>query len=272
MNMEERIARINELYHKSQKEGLTKEEKEEQASLRREYIDSVKGSLKNQLDNVDIKEKDGSITNLGASIREKKDRKDNEPVNFKKAQLRKEFLKKRDSMSRDEILKKSQLIESRLFITDEYREAELILLYASYGSEVHTFGIMERALKDGKRVAFPKCVNVDGSPSMEFYEVHSISELSDGYKGILEPDTQNHSLKKVTGSADLCIVPGVSFTRRGYRIGYGKGFYDRYIRSGGAKKYIGISFKSQLTHDFPTDETDMAVDALITEDSIYVCR
>lgn len=65
MNMDERIKRINELYHKSQSEGLTDGEKEEQALLRREYIDSIKSSMKAQLDNIDIIEKDGKKTNLG---------------------------------------------------------------------------------------------------------------------------------------------------------------------------------------------------------------
>ena len=65
MNMNERIARINELYHKSKNEGLTPEEKEEQAKLRREYIDSIKNNLRSQLDNINIQNEDGSITNLG---------------------------------------------------------------------------------------------------------------------------------------------------------------------------------------------------------------
>jgi 5-formyltetrahydrofolate cyclo-ligase len=65
MNMNERIARINELYHKSKGEGLTPEEKEEQAKLRREYIDSIKNNLRSQLDNINIQNEDGSITNLG---------------------------------------------------------------------------------------------------------------------------------------------------------------------------------------------------------------
>ena len=65
MNMNERIARINELYHKSQDQGLTPEEKEEQAKLRREYIDSIKNNLRSQLDNINIQNEDGSITNLG---------------------------------------------------------------------------------------------------------------------------------------------------------------------------------------------------------------
>lgn len=64
MNMDERIARINELYHKSQSEGLTESEKEEQQRLRREYVDSIKAGMKAQLDNIDIVEKDGSVTSL----------------------------------------------------------------------------------------------------------------------------------------------------------------------------------------------------------------
>ncbi|MDO4965816.1 MAG: DUF896 domain-containing protein [Lachnospiraceae bacterium] len=71
MTLEEKITRINELYHKSQDVGLTDEEKEEQASLRRDYIDSFKANLKAQLDNIDIKEKDGSITNLGEKFGKK---------------------------------------------------------------------------------------------------------------------------------------------------------------------------------------------------------
>ena len=65
MNMNERIARINELYHKSQDQGLTPEEKEEEAKLRREYIDSIKNNLRSQLNNINIQNEDGSITNLG---------------------------------------------------------------------------------------------------------------------------------------------------------------------------------------------------------------
>ena len=65
MNIEEKIKRINELYHKSQAEGLTEEEKAEQAALRAEYIASVRNNLRGQLDNISIKEQDGSITNLG---------------------------------------------------------------------------------------------------------------------------------------------------------------------------------------------------------------
>ena len=71
MTMEERVKRINELYHKSQSEGLTDEEKAEQQQLRKEYVAAIKGSLRSQLDNIDIKEADGSITNLGEKVRQK---------------------------------------------------------------------------------------------------------------------------------------------------------------------------------------------------------
>lgn len=72
MTLDEKIKRINELYHKQKSEGLTDSEKEEQAKLRREYIDLIKGSLKGQLDNIDIQEKDGTVTNLGEKFGKKK--------------------------------------------------------------------------------------------------------------------------------------------------------------------------------------------------------
>ena len=72
MTLDEKIKRINELYHKSKAEGLTEEEKAEQAKLRRDYIDAVKGNLKGQLDNINIQEKDGTITNLGEKFGNKK--------------------------------------------------------------------------------------------------------------------------------------------------------------------------------------------------------
>ena len=72
MNLEEKIKRINELYHKSQDTGLTDEEKEEQKKLRQEYVESVRNNLKNQLDNINIQETDGSITNLGKKVGKKK--------------------------------------------------------------------------------------------------------------------------------------------------------------------------------------------------------
>lgn len=271
MNMDERIARINELYHKSKAEGLTAEEKLEQAQLRKEYIDSVKGSLKSQLDNVDIKEQDGSITNLGEQARKKKEDAIT-PVKSKKSELRKEFLAKRNGLSKDDILSKSKLITMRLCNESIYKDAEIIFLYASYGSEVHTFEIMKKALQDGKKVAFPKCVLRDGVPSLDFYEISEISHLTDGYKGIPEPDIDKYDLKKITGSADLCIVPGVAFTRKGQRIGYGKGFYDRFISENKNIRYVGITYKQQLTHKFDAEETDMTVDMVITEENIYVCN
>lgn len=72
MTLDEKIKRINELYHKQKGVGLTEEEKEEQAKLRRDYIDSVKANLKGQLDNINIQEKDGSITNLAKKYGNKK--------------------------------------------------------------------------------------------------------------------------------------------------------------------------------------------------------
>lgn len=272
MDMNERIKRINELYHKSQKEGLTLEEKEEQNRLRREYIDSVKNSLRGQLDNVDIKEKDGSITNLGEKVKKKRENKEDNKNTHYKDEIRRNLIARRNEMSREEILEKSNIIEDKILILPEYFEADTILLYASYNSEVMTTKIFERALKDGKKVAFPKSQLVDGIPTIEFYYVDSLSMLAEGYKGIMEPDIFNNELTQMTCDNYLCIVPGVAFDKTGYRIGYGKGFYDRFISYGENKKYIGICFESQVIEKVPSDVNDKTVDMIVTEEKTYVCK
>jgi len=275
MDMNERINRINELYHKSQSEGLSDEEKAEQKKLRQEYIDSVRNSLKGQLDNVDIVEKDGSIVNVGEKVRKKKElveiKQDNSVIERKNA-LRKKMLATRSALSETEVMNKSTFICQHLYIDDAYKNAKLILIYASYNNEADTFGIVKKALADGKRVAFPKCELSDGIPSIDFYEVNNTDDLISGYKGIPEPNIEGKELKKISEKADLCIVPGVAFDKVGNRIGYGKGFYDRFIEKQTADTYIGIGFDFQVVKKIPVEETDKALDMIITEERVYVCK
>lgn len=270
MNMDEKINRINELYHKSQAEGLSTEEKEEQKNLRQDYIDSIRSSLKGQLDNVDIKEADGSITNLGEKYGEKKAScsEDTENIKNEKSLLRSRMIKKRDSILKDDRLSKSMIIKDTLFGIDEFNKAKTVLLYASYNSEVSTFAIMDECKKQGKHVAFPKCSLVDGVPNLTFYEVSKFSQLAGGYKGIPEPDTIKYNLKKISDKIDVVIVPGVCFDKNGNRLGYGKGFYDRFLKKYPNVYRIGIAFDEQICDDIPTEKTDLAVNMIVTDKQI----
>ena len=273
MNMDETIKRINELYKKSQNEGLNAAEKEEQKKLRQVYIDSIRGSLKSQLDNVDIKEADGSVISLGEEIRRKKEENEKAAGNIKaeKALLRKEMLAKRDAILKEERFNKSLIIKDKLFTIEAVAKAKYVLLYASYNSEVSTFAIMDELKKRGIHTAFPKCTITDGIPGLEFYEVSKFSQLSSGYKGILEPDTIKYNLKKITSNADVIIVPGISFDSLGRRLGYGKGFYDRFLSKVKIPRIIGIAFSEQMAERVPTEATDHKMDIVVTDTEILTC-
>lgn len=273
MNMDERIKRINELYHKSVEVGLSEEEKAEQTILRKEYIESVRGSLKAQLNNIDIKEADGSITNLGDKFSAKKENLncDNSLGNIRtrKSIIRKEMLNKRGLLKPSFVIDKSKVICSKIIKMEEYEKADTILMYYPYNNEAETFDLFEKALADGKKVAFPKTEIIDGRADLEFYEITDLSQFENGYKGIMEPDYRKFSLKKFEKDADLCIAPGVSFDKNCARIGYGKGFYDRYLGKHKSKCIIGIGFEEQITDEIPLEEDDIKMDMVITEKNIY---
>lgn len=271
MDMNERIKRINELYHKSQDVGLTDEEKAEQTRLRKEYIDSVKGALKAQLNNIDIEEKDGSITNLGEKFGSKPSAESatDVAVNDSKMNLRREMLKERSLLNEADVCAKSQIIADKLYSLTKYKKAKNILLYCDYNNEVATRSIIEDAIRNGKRVALPKCELSDGIPSIDFYYIDNLSQLCNGYKGICEPDINNYELEKYINGADLIICPGVVFDSSCNRIGYGKGYYDRFLSCNNVKYSIGLAFQCQIADSIQVDDNDYCLNMVITEDNIY---
>lgn len=188
-------------------------------------------------------------------------------IRTKKALIRKDILKKRREMSPEEVKRLSADICDRFLASDEYRNADVILLYKAYNNEVDTDIIFEKALSDGKKVAFPLSRIVDGEPDLSFYFVNDLSELTEGFMGILEPDTAL-SPQPFEGRADVCITPGVAFDGRCHRIGYGKAFYDRYIRLHRPGSIIALAYELQITSNFESEKTDIAVDAVITENAV----
>lgn len=189
-------------------------------------------------------------------------------ITDEKAMIRKEMLKRRRALSKDECRTMSKIICRRFLETDEYKNAGTILLYKAYNNEVDTDMIFDQAVADGRKVAFPLSKIEDGEPVMTFYVIDDIAQLKSGYMGILEPDLSKKP-EPFEGSADLCIAPGVAFDRKCHRIGYGKAFYDRYIRLNAPGRVIGLAYELQMADDFRPEDTDRAVDMVITDKTVY---
>ena len=185
-------------------------------------------------------------------------------IRTRKALIRKEMLSKRRALSEEERNEYSAKICNTFLESNEYKNAGSILLYKAYNNEVDTDMIFERAISDGKKVAYPLSRMIDGEPDLDFYLINDPGQLTEGFMGIPEPDTKKE-LQKFTGTADICIAPGVGFDRNCHRIGYGKAFYDRFIRLNCPKTVIGLAYSVQITDDFAPEESDRAVDKVITE-------
>ncbi|MCM1161362.1 MAG: 5-formyltetrahydrofolate cyclo-ligase [Roseburia sp.] len=187
-----------------------------------------------------------------------------------KKALRRGILKKRDEMSLEEQLTLSHEIMEKAVAHHTFLQAEEILTYVNYKSEVNTKGIIEYAFLLGKKVYCPK-VTADGE--MEFFEISSIGDLQEGYKGILEPDRilerqWKYSLKKA-----LLIMPGAVFDRQGHRIGYGKGFYDRFLEKAAEhlETKAALAYEMQVQKEIPFEQHDKCVDMIITEQEVIDC-
>lgn len=174
-----------------------------------------------------------------------------------KNRIRQEVLKRRNTMTREERDRSDESILQQLLDLKAFEACTDILLYASYGSETDTVRLTEYLLQmPGKRIYMPK---VTGQEEMEFYEIRSMSELLEGYKGISEPDGKSTRYEYHEGSEPLMIMPGVAFDRDRNRIGYGKGFYDRYLTKYPqlVDKTIAICHSCQLVAEsIPAENTD----------------
>lgn len=173
-------------------------------------------------------------------------------IDIEKSRLRAFFKDLKPSAS-------SEAIVEKFCATDAYISAESVLLYASLPSEPDTSKILQKALSDGKKVYFPK---VEGKGIMSFYRVYSVGDLEKGAYGISEPVGCE---KFENTETSVCAVPGLSFDKEGYRLGFGGGFYDRFLVSFRGKT-VGLCFSAALSESLPRDRHDVAVGTVITEE------
>ena len=162
---------------------------------------------------------------------------------------------------------KNETIAEQLINSLQYKNADSIFAYWSVGSEVDTLKIIEKALRDSKKIALPKCTDENGN--MTFFYLPSLDYLVDGMYGIKEP-CEDYIADDFTNTS-LCIVPALSFDRCGYRLGYGKGYYDKFLSSFSGIT-VGLCYEECLCDELPRDSYDKKVNYIITNDKIYDLR
>jgi len=183
-----------------------------------------------------------------------------------KSLLRKEVLHKRNSMSHFEISMKSKLIQQKLIESPVFNQSKSIGLYLAIGSEVQTREIINYALDLGKTVLLPRIMSND----LRFYVVDQKDFEENSFDvnrfGIKEP-----KIDKPADFIDLLIIPGIVFDTYGFRIGYGYGYYDKYLTINKYSKSIGLAYDFQfIKKPIPILPHDRKIDVLITESGFNV--
>lgn len=183
-----------------------------------------------------------------------------------KKQLREEMKKRRSSLTFERILVYSSHIFETVVNMDEYQKADVILAYVSFSSEVDTHFLIKHALSHGKRVAVPKVLD---NSEMKFYYINSMDELKPGAFNILEPPAINEMVYN-DSEQYIILLPGVAFDDDKNRLGYGGGYYDRFLEKHPEIYKIMLAYEMEkLEERLPCDEFDVKPDIIITELNIY---
>ncbi len=173
-----------------------------------------------------------------------------------KQALRAMIREKKRAMTAPEIQSRSEQLARLFFETDAYRKAKTIYGYLPYNQEVRTVPMLEQALRDGKAVAVPKCCGNE----MRFILLQDLTAVEKGYAGIPEPIADGPVASDPTA---LVLMPGLAFDREGHRIGYGGGFYDKFLASEPGHPTLALCYDFQLLPQLETEEFDIPVDTVL---------
>lgn len=174
-----------------------------------------------------------------------------------KSKIRKWVKEQRISLDRTTEEKWNESICEKLLSLREIRQAFCIYCYASLWGEAGTWKFMEAAFRQGKYIAVPRILKKE----MEFYAIYGEKDLEQGIMGIMEPKS---SCLKIRDLEAPVIVPGVAFDRKGNRLGYGGGYYDRFFQKEPLHQRIAIAYDFQIFDKIPAEEHDKTVDLIIT--------
>jgi 5-formyltetrahydrofolate cyclo-ligase len=185
-----------------------------------------------------------------------------------KSEIRKHILGIREAIPDDERMRKNSAISERLFALSEFIAAKSVLLYASFGSEVETMGIIQYCLARKTVVSLPRINSKSGH--LDIYRILDMRALVPGYRGIPEPPPTPET-KITIHDIDLVVTPGVAFDESCNRIGYGKGYYDKLLgpalvtKSGHKPFFVGLAFEEQIVSSIYCGPYDINMDAVISD-------
>lgn len=181
-----------------------------------------------------------------------------------KSEIRAYYKKLRQNLAPDKKKLLDSQITDRLISLDEYKHSGVILAFVSGDIEVSTEAIIKNAFNSGKTVAVPRCE--PQSHTMSFYIIKSFEDLEIGYYNIPEPKAYCQKLSCFDNS--FCIVPGLAYDKLGYRVGFGGGYYDRFL-SGYSGVSAGLCYSDCVVDELSVDEYDRKINVLVTDNKIY---
>ena len=173
-----------------------------------------------------------------------------------KKELRRSIRERKRAMTEEEIVSRSEKLGVLFAQSEAYKNAKTIYGYLPYNQEVRTVPMLEQALKDGKKVAVPKVYGDE----MKFLYLDDLTKVSKGYAGILEPIADGPVADDETA---LVLMPGLAFDPQGHRIGYGGGFYDKFLAAEPNHPTLALCYEFQLLPELDTEEHDIPVDTVL---------
>ena len=173
-----------------------------------------------------------------------------------KTALRNSIRARKRAMTEEEIVSRSEALAQLFYASEAYKNAKTIYGYMPYNQEVRTIPMMEQALKDGKRVAIPKCYG----DTMKFIFIDDLTKVEKGYANIPEPIADEPVADDTTA---LVLMPGLAFDPQGHRCGYGGGFYDKFLAAEPNHPTLALCYEFQMLPHLETEAHDIPVDYVL---------
>ncbi|MBR6918252.1 MAG: 5-formyltetrahydrofolate cyclo-ligase [Clostridia bacterium] len=183
-------------------------------------------------------------------------------IKKEKDEMRALYREKRAMLDKEEKARRDGAVCRAAVSLASYRYAKYVLMYAPTDDEIDVMPIAADALARGKKVAFPRCH--PDERTMDYHIITSLDDLSSGAFGLREPDESLPVFDDAGGASSVCFVPGLVYDNKGYRLGYGKGYYDRYLSSFKGN-IVGIVYNDFVVPEVPRGRFDISIKILLTD-------